>query len=68
MCREIREGSVEEVAFWLGLESRDQETFPVDREQRSTGLGASSRPAWLDSRLWAGAKAVNGGKPGRARL
>lgn len=24
---EIREGSLEEVAFWLGLESRDQETF-----------------------------------------
>ena len=59
---------MEEVAFWLGLENRDQETFPVDREQKSTGLGAARRPAWLEGRLWAGAKTVNSGKPEWARL
>lgn len=35
-------------------------------EKHKLSLGAASRPVWLEGRVWAGAKEVNGGSRGKA--
>lgn len=51
---------MEEVAFRLGLESRNQEAFGVQgAEKHRLNLGSASTPMWLEGRVWAGAKEVN---------
>lgn len=54
------------MAFWLGLESGDQEAFRVqEAEKHKLNLGAASTPMWLEGRVWAGAKEVNMVREGR---